>query len=51
MKTTKPQPMTAEEAQRRASAFGEWMRGNVRSEVAAGRLRHTNDDGEPATIH
>ncbi len=51
MKSRKPQPMTREEAEHRASAFGAWMRANVEREVRAGRLRETNDDGERATIH
>jgi hypothetical protein len=44
MKTAKPQPMTAAEAERRASVFGAWMMQNIRREVAAGRLRATIDE-------
>ncbi len=56
MTRTKLPPLTREEAERRApeppiTAFGEWMRANVRREIAAGRLRKTNDNGERATIH
>ncbi len=59
MTRTKLPPMTREEAERRApegttasgSAWGQWMRTNVRREIAAGRLRETNDNGERVTIH
>jgi hypothetical protein len=52
MRATKPQPITPDDAERRAAAFGAWMMSSVRREIAAGGVRQTIDDnGAAATLH